>query len=182
MAKQRRDPVAEVMGGASPVSSKVHAQMEAARRARREAGMDRDDTPRNEAPPAQTSLPTIEASEPERRVRPKRTKPSRSQSARRARTNSGGSSLVKRVPVSVEEAKVTDSLCRKLSELVDAKVSYTQATRALWAAVAEAEDALSRVEAPQLTRPANGDTLGNAEFEEELTEFLLSAFQQTKRR
>jgi hypothetical protein len=45
----------------------------------------------------------------------------------------------------------------------------------------EVEDALDQFDAPQLSKPANADVIGNADFEDQLKEFIREVIVKGKR-
>lgn len=86
----------------------------------------------------------------------------------------------KRLLVSIEEEQTMDELASKLGIAVGTKVQFSQVTRAMWALLLDVEDVMGSVRAPSLKRPSNGNTADLAEFESELSAYLLDLFHAVK--
>ena len=183
MAKRNRRSAVDLVSGGeeSPLAKKMRAQKEAAAAARAaDTGTDVDTAVVDEPEPAPVPTPRRE---PQKVPSPANKPPPRRSGVaeRRASANFEASKITKRVQVSREEARHWVSACEVLSQQVGAEVTYSVACRTLMALLVEAQDGLEKVRAPQLRRPANGDTLGFADFEAQLAEYL-SEVLQIKRR
>jgi hypothetical protein len=86
----------------------------------------------------------------------------------------------KRLLVSIEEEQTMDELASKLGMAVGTKVQFSQVTRAMWALLLDVEEVMDGVRAPSLKRPSNGNTADLAEFESELSAYLLDLFHAVK--
>ena len=176
MGKQRRSAIDEVLGGASPVARKIRAQKEAARLAREEGAASEEESDRKPPESAQAASSASTTGNSGGGV-------NRQEPPHRNRTKSGQVKRrpAKRIPVMGNEGEVWEDVCRTLSGCVGAKVTFAAASRAIWSMVVEIEDALNQFDAPQLAKPANADVLGNADFEDQLKEFIREVLVKGKR-
>lgn len=195
-SKRRRSAVDEVLGSASPVAGKIKAQQEAARRAREKDQID-------ERPPSGERARSNGVSAEEPRHAPSRAQPRKTREVEVRPVKRGGGAPTptkrtdrtapapvaagkrrpaKRIPITGNEGEVWEDVCTALSRQVGAKVSFAAASRAIWSMVAELEESFGHVEAPQLTRPANADWVGNADFEEQLKGYIRAVILKSGRR
>ncbi len=157
----KRDAIADVLGDESPILTSLA----------REATM------------LSSSQPPQPLAKEESRVETPRPSRPRKQATRRLqnRLPVTQSSKTKRLLVSSEEEDMIDDLSRRIGRRVGTKVQFSQVTRAMWALLLDTEDVMDRVSAPPLRRPANGSEDGMAEFEADLSNYLLDLFQAIKK-
>lgn len=181
MAKGRRSAVDLVVGGGeeSPLAKKMRAQREAADAARNgDAGR----------PPVVDPPPRVEVAHSAPEAKPAQAPETRLESRAASSSSVGRASagygkdqkITKRVQVSRDEAKLWENACAAITEEVGAEVTYSVACRTMMALLLEAQDMLPIVAAPQLRRPANGDTLGFADFEKQLGDYLLAVLRRRR--
>lgn len=67
-----------------------------------------------------------------------------------------------------------------LGEVMGSKVTESHVTRALWSLARRAEQEIEDLaaQAPQIPRPAHGDRMGMAAYEDAIAEFLLQAMKR----
>lgn len=81
-----------------------------------------------------------------------------------------------------EEAQEIDRFRRHLSNVTGCRISTSHLTRALWMLALQAGEEVEKgtVKAPQLKRPPHGNPVAMAEYEDQLSSFLLRAIKQVR--
>ncbi|BAM05440.1 hypothetical protein PSMK_p00780 (plasmid) [Phycisphaera mikurensis NBRC 102666] len=82
-----------------------------------------------------------------------------------------------------EETEANAEILALLKEVTQSSVSEAQVTRALWSLLRRADDTINqnRNRAPILRRPSNGDSVGLAAYEDQITDYLHSVVRSTRK-
>lgn len=169
--KTRRSAVDDVLGDDSPFLRTLAAQAA---------------QPKPQRPPEPEPKARTQTEQPIEEVKASSRTPARthrpSAPAKRAivAKRPAANGKAKRLLVSIEEEQTMDELASKLGMAVGTKVQFSQVTRAMWALLLDVEDVMDGVRAPSLKRPSNGNTADLAEFESELSTYLLDLFHAVK--
>ena len=90
----------------------------------------------------------------------------------------------KKVLFTLDEQRENDALLSQLRQVTGADtLGWSHVNRAMWSLLRRAQDQIEKRQgnAPQLSRPSNGDPIGLAQFEDTLAEFLLTLLKDTPR-
>lgn len=90
----------------------------------------------------------------------------------------------KKVLFTKEEQKQNDAVVAMIADVTGADtLSWSHVDRALWSLLRHAQDQIEEnlKAAPKLVRPSNGNTIGIAQFEDQLAVFLLNLFKDAPR-
>jgi len=103
-----------------------------------------------------------------------------SRRAKPPRTSTGAFRVNKKFLVTDEESVRLEETLDSIGRAFGSRVSYAQASRALWAVLASAEDAMSANprRGEPLRPPSKGDAIGMAEYEEAISEYLRMALRR----
>lgn len=119
-----------------------------------------------------------------RKLSGKNGSPAKKKPATRPSTPANGALVVNRkVLISAEEAERITRVMGVIDASFGSKANYSQITRALWAILCGAEDAIrgSAKRAPRgLTLPSKGNPVALAEYEQELLQFLDVALKRSE--
>lgn len=98
-----------------------------------------------------------------------------------ARPDAGAFRVGKKFLVTDDESDRMEATLDSISQAFGSRVTYAQASRAMWAVLAIAEEALASNprRGEPLRRPSKGDALGMAEYEAELCDYLRLALKRT---
>lgn len=111
--------------------------------------------------------------------KPRPTRPTR-QAMPAAPRNDKKFLVAKKFLVTEDESERIDSVLDAISVAFGSKVSYSQASRALWTVMMFAEEAMaaSPRRGEPLRRPSKGDAIGMAEYEEAIADYLRVALKR----
>lgn len=118
-----------------------------------------------------------------RRDRPspsRRPAPSRAPAISPQRPPEGAMRVNKKFLVSEAESERMEATLDVISQAFGSRVSYSQASRAVWSVLAIAEEAMAGYprRGEPLRRPSKGDAIGMAEYEEALCDYLRTALKR----
>jgi len=108
-------------------------------------------------------------------------KQTKAQNSRSKKTADPGAFRVgKKFLVTDDEAERMEATIGFIGDAFGSRVTYAQASRAMWALLAMAEEALAANprRGEPLRRPSKGDALGMAEYEAELCDYLRAALKR----
>lgn len=94
------------------------------------------------------------------------------------------STKAKKVLFTKEEQRENDAVVSMIADVTGADtLSWSHVDRALWSLLRHAQDQIEEhlKDAPKLARPSNGNAIGIAQFEDQLSVFLLNIFKDAPR-
>ncbi|MAT50140.1 MAG: hypothetical protein CMK32_03025 [Porticoccaceae bacterium] len=129
-----------------------------------------DPTP--EPPAAVGGVPEPEPRHVQRRVPPPVRRPAPQPPARKDAMSA--MRITKKFLVNENESDRMEATLAAIGDAFGSRVTYSQASRAVWSLLAIAEEALAAHprRGEPLRRPSKGDAIGMAEYEEELSDYL----------
>lgn len=134
------------------------------------------------APPASPShQATVEVGgQSQQPVPPARSFEPKPRPMKQVRHDSEAMRVTKKFLVTEGESDRIDAALDAIGQAFGSKVSYSQASRALWAVLSFAEDAMiaNPRRGEPLRRPSKGDAIGMAEYEEAITDYLRIALKR----
>ena len=89
----------------------------------------------------------------------------------------------KRVLFTAIEQKENDKVVQLIADMTGADtLNWSHISRAMWALLRRSQDHINQKKLiPELKRPANADSIGLAQFEDTLSDYLLSVFKELPR-